>query len=262
MWVVRDAQSPPTGEKTPVLLCDEESSSDDDVFFCSLQRKLSSMTKKYSKDDDSNLDNSSKKAARRAEKSVKQKEPTKTAQDNKYNKTILDGTPVRRNFRLNQIEQVVKKHISLPKSLKNPHDKSRKNSVQRTWEYSSHQSQSTQIMLRASVGTQVEDCLQHAEKSISSFSNTFNDNNEDISDSKNFHAQLKTEEKSPIISDESASRKARTRSNKYGRERFEYARFWHLLEFAGFFRPKASRTPENSNRFSSISTCTQTEELV
>ncbi|XP_076623612.1 uncharacterized protein LOC143343024 [Colletes latitarsis] len=134
---------------------------------------------------------------------MKQKEVTTNVQDKKHNKTILEDTPVRHNFRLNHIGQVAKKHISLPKNLKNPFSKSQKNIVHRTLKNSfgqSHKKTSIQVSHTTLVDIQVEDCQQHtiAEKSISSFSNTSSDNTKDTSDCKSIHAQLKTEKKSPI----------------------------------------------------------------
>lgn len=161
-----------------------------------------SLKETCSDDDDSCLDNSSRKAIQQDEKNAKHKETTTNVQDKKHNKTILESTPVRHNFCLNHIGQVAKKHISLPKNLKNPFSKSQKNIVHRTLKNSfgqSHKKSNIQVSHTTLVDIQVEDCQQHtiAEKSISSFSNTSSDNTKDISDCKNIHTQLKTEKKSP-----------------------------------------------------------------
>ncbi|XP_053994488.1 uncharacterized protein LOC128884853, partial [Hylaeus volcanicus] len=204
--------SPPTGEKAPVLPCDEESSfaSIFDVFFLDQQtvsnqeiHHKDSLKDTCSEDDESSLDSSSRKAIQHDEKNVKQKEVTTNVQDKKHNKTILESTPVRHNFRLNHIGQVAKKHISLPKNLKNPFSKSQKNIVHRTLKNSfgqSHKKTSIQVSHTTLVDIQVEDCQQQtiAEKSISSFSNTSSDNTKDISDCKSIQTQHMAEKKSPL----------------------------------------------------------------
>ncbi|CAL7948374.1 unnamed protein product [Xylocopa violacea] len=155
-----------------------------------------------SEDDDSSLDSNSKTAIQQDEKNAKEEELTTNVQDKKHSKAILDGSSVRRTFGLNHISQVAKKHISLPKNLKNPFSKSQKNIVHRTLKNSfgqGHKKADTQISHTTLVDIQVEDCRQYAigEKSLS-FSNTSSDNNKDISDCKSIHSQLKSEKKSPI----------------------------------------------------------------
>lgn len=104
---------------------------------------------------------------------------------------------------MNHIGQVAKKHISLPKNLKNPFSKSQKNIVHRTLKNSFgqvHRKADTQMSHTTLVDIQVEYCRQYAigEKSFSSSSNTSSDNNKDISDCKSMHSQLKSEKRSPI----------------------------------------------------------------
>ncbi|KAF3423914.1 hypothetical protein E2986_00155 [Frieseomelitta varia] len=162
-----------------------------------------SLKETCSKDDNSSLDSNSKKAIQQDEKSVKEEELATNVQENKYNKTILEGTSIRHNFRLNHISQVAKKHISLPKNLKNPFGKSQKNIVHRTLKNSfgqGHKKADTQISHTTLVDIQVEDCRQFAigEKS---FPNIPNDNNKSISDCKSIQSiqsQFKAEKKSPI----------------------------------------------------------------
>ncbi|XP_012145698.1 uncharacterized protein LOC105663112 [Megachile rotundata] len=227
------SQSPLTGEKAPVLPCDEESSvaSIDDGFFFRDQQIVTnqkvhhneSLKEICSDDDESSLDSNSKKAIQQDEKDVKQKDLGTSIQDKKHSKAILESTSVRRNFRLNHIGQVAKKHISLPKNLKNPFSKSQKNIVHRTLKNSfgqSHKKIETQVSHTTLVDIQVEDCRQYTlgEKSFSSFSITSSDN-KDISDCKSIHRQLKAEKKSPInqfkySSIESALESECTKNNK------------------------------------------------
>lgn len=135
---------------------------------------------------------------------MKEEEIVTDVQDNKHSKTILGSTSICHNFRLNHISQVAKKHISLPKNLKNPFGKNQKNIVHRTLKNSFGQSHSkkadTQLSHTTLVDIQVEDCRQYAigEKSLSSFSNIPNDNNKSISDCKSIQSQFKIERKSPI----------------------------------------------------------------
>ena len=180
------------------LPCDEDVL-DEVFFFCDQQTVINQEVRRKESlkgtctedddDDDSSSDNSSRKAIRRDEKSAKQKEGNANAQDKKQNKTTSESTPVRYNFRLNHIGQVAKKHIPLPKNLRNPFSKSQKNFVayeHRTAKNSFGQSQNyysrksaTQVAHTTLVDIQVEDCRQNAiaEKSTSSFSNTSSDNN-------------------------------------------------------------------------------------
>lgn len=162
-----------------------------------------SLKETCSEDDDSSLDSNSKKAIQQDEKNMKEEELITNIQDKKHNKTILEGTSIRHNFRLNHISQVAKKHISLPKNIKNPFTKSQKNIVHRTLKNSfgqGHKKADIQISHTTLVDIQVEDCRQYTieEKSLSSYSNISNDNNKSISDCKNSQSQFKSEKKSPI----------------------------------------------------------------
>ncbi|KOC67350.1 Abhydrolase domain-containing protein [Habropoda laboriosa] len=98
---------------------------------------------------------------------VLQTEVATNVQNTKHNKPILESTSVCRNFRLNHISQVAKKHISSPKHFKHPSNKSPKILVH--------------VTLKNLFG---QDCRQYAigEKSLSSFFNTSSDNNKDIPD--------------------------------------------------------------------------------
>lgn len=88
----------------------------------------------------------------------------------------------------------------MPKNFKNPFSRNKKNIVHRTLKNSfgqGHNEASTQMSHKTLVTIQVEDCRQYAigEKSLSSFSNTFSDNNKGTLDCK---STRKSEKESPI----------------------------------------------------------------
>ena len=94
--------------KALVRPCDEESSSvstDDGFFFRDQQIDVNqkihckdSLKETCCKDDNSSLDSNSKKAIQQDEKSMKEEEVATNVQENKHNKTILEGTSIRHNF--------------------------------------------------------------------------------------------------------------------------------------------------------------------
>ncbi|KAG7206295.1 hypothetical protein KM043_003671 [Ampulex compressa] len=204
--------SPFTGEKAPVLPCDEESSfasTDDVCFFCEQQPALGqeaprkeSSKKVRSKDEDSSFEgnNAKKPLARQEVKGSKQKETIKA--DKQPEKSAQENTDVCQDHRSNHTGQASKKHTYLPRNLKNPFSHNQKNIVHRSLKNSFGQGQKkaeSQITHTTLVDVQVEDCRQYtiAEKPVISFSNTSSAIKKDISDSKSTHGQHKADKKSP-----------------------------------------------------------------
>ncbi|KAL6255428.1 hypothetical protein P5V15_013763 [Pogonomyrmex californicus] len=184
--------SPPTGEKTPVLPCDEESSftSVDDVFFfCDQQQTINqetyyseSLKKTRSKDEYPNAEGNSKKSSVRSEnKNFKQKDSSTCTKDKGQSKIVVTEKMTDcHNFQLNHTGKVAKKHTYLPKNLKNPFAHGQKNIVHRSLKNSFGQNQKKTDSKKnhtTLIDILVEDCRQCAieEKSAASFSNVSDD---------------------------------------------------------------------------------------
>ncbi|XP_011171076.1 uncharacterized protein LOC105203853 [Solenopsis invicta] len=208
---VSPIQSPPTGEKTPVLPCDEESSfaSVDDVFFCDQQQTVNQEThysdsfkKTRSKDEYSNVEGNTKKSSVRSEnKNSQQKDSSTCTKDKCQSKIAATEKTDRHSFQLNHSGKIAKKHTYLPKNLKNPFAHSQKNIVHRSLKNSFGQNQKkvdSQITQATLIDILVEDCRQCAigEKSVASFSDVSSDVKKDITDCKCIPTQP-AEKKSP-----------------------------------------------------------------
>ncbi|XP_070531296.1 uncharacterized protein [Cardiocondyla obscurior] len=204
--------SPPTGEKTPVLPCDEESSfaSVDDVFFFCEQQTANqepyyseSFKKTRSKDEYPNAEGNSKKFSVRSEKkNSKQKDASASTKDKSQSKIGAAEKVIDCDIFLqsNHTEKITKKHTYLPKHLKNPFAHSQKNIVHRSLKNSFGQNQKKGDTPRTHptlIDILVEDCRRCAieDKSVASFSST-SDDKKDITDCRSTLSQS-TEKKSP-----------------------------------------------------------------
>ncbi|XP_014481271.1 PREDICTED: uncharacterized protein LOC106747846 [Dinoponera quadriceps] len=216
MRAVRD-QSPPTGEKTPVLPCDEESSfaSVDDVFFfceqqqqqqvvCQETHRPGSFKKTRSKDENPNAEDNSKKCSVRSESKNFKKDFSTNAKDKGQSKVVTDEKKVTdcHDFRFNRTDKVTKKYTYLPKNLKNPFAQNQKNIVHRSLKNSfgqNHKKTDSQRAHTTLIDILVEDCRQCAigEKSVASFSNASGDVKRDITDCRGTLTQPTAEKKSP-----------------------------------------------------------------
>ncbi|XP_077280426.1 uncharacterized protein LOC143907483 [Temnothorax americanus] len=268
-----NTQSPPTGEKTPVLPCDEESSfaSVDDVFFfCEQQPTVNQETyysesfkKTRSKDEYPNAEGNTKKSNVRSENKNSKKDSSTCTKDKGQNKTATD----RHNFQLNHAGKIAKKHTYLPKNLKNPFAHSQKNIVHRSLKNSFGQNQKKTDSQRTHttlIDILVEDCRQCAigEKSVASFSNVSDDVKKDITDCRGTLTQP-TEKKSPgsrfkYNCIESALDSINT--NKDSRQRY-YNKISIVDNITKLRKPDAThaKTTEITKKFPWNCTCTKTK---
>ncbi|XP_024868522.1 uncharacterized protein LOC112452507 [Temnothorax curvispinosus] len=266
--------SPPTGEKTPVLPCDEESSfaSVDDVFFfCEQQPTVNQETyysesfkKTRSKDEYPNAEGNSKKSNVRSENKNSKKDSSTCTKDKGQNKIAATDC---HNFQLNHTGKIAKKHTYLPKNLKNPFAHSQKNIVHRSLKNSFGQNQKKTDSQRTHttlIDILVEDCRQCAigEKSVASFSNVSDDVKKDITDCRGTLTQP-TEKKSPgsrfkYNCIESALDSINT--NKDSRQRY-YNKISIVDNITKLKKPDAThaKTTEITKKFPWNCTCTKTK---
>ncbi|XP_011864830.1 PREDICTED: uncharacterized protein LOC105560371 [Vollenhovia emeryi] len=272
--------SPPTGEKTPVLPCDEESSfaSVDDVFFYCEQQSVNqetyyseSLKKTRSKDEYPNAEGNSKKSSVKSEnKKCKQKDSSTCTKDKDQNKitAIAERVADCQNFQLNHTGKVAKKHTYLPKNLKNPFAHSHKNIVHRSLKNSFGQSQKKTDSQRAKstlIDILVEDCRQCAigEKSVASFSNVSGDVRKDATDCRGTQPAEKKSPGSRFKYNCVESALDSINTNKDSRQRY-YNKISIVENIAKFKRPDTThaKTTEFKKKFPWNCTCSKTKRNV
>lgn len=260
---------PPTGEKTPVLPCDEESSfsSVDDVFFfCEQQQVVNqdtchseSFNITRSKDENPNGEGNSKKSNIRSDcKNTKQKDSSVNSKEKGQNKSSLTDC---HEFRLKHSGKVTKKHSYLSKNLKNPFAQSQKNIVHRSLKNSfgqNHKKADSQRAHTALIDILVEDCQQCAisEKPTASFSNASSDITKNITDCT--FIKLTVEEKSGFLHKcnyvQSASDLNNTNKNH---EQRCYDKISIVDNITKFKKPDRAKTTESTKKYFWGCTCTK-----